>query len=1090
MRLKPSSLKLGSVWILLFPLFNFAQSPLFRELSSSSTSISFANTLTESKFQNVFVDYNFYSGGGLAVGDLDNDGLPDLYFTGNQVENQLYKNLGGMKFKAMTATSGTGDASDWCTGVTLADVNGDGLLDIYVCKAGQFKESSRLKNKLYINQGNFKFTEEAEAYGIADAGRSVQATFFDFDRDNDLDLYVVNRPYDYNLPLDQRVANERNPNSYETDRLYRNDGGTFTDVTVQAGVKNWAFGLNVIASDLNGDGFVDLFVSNDYSEPDNYWINQGNGTFRMAQNGSFLHISNFSMGSDLGDFNNDGHRDIVVVDMMAKDNRRKKTNMSGMNPEAFWDNVSKGRHFQYMQNVLQVNNGNGTFSDIAELAGVSTTEWSWAPLLADFDNDGYEDLFVSNGIRREIRYNDWAKKLVGKPLQEIVDNFRKYTDGFPSEPTPNFCYRNQGDLSFEDVSQSWGLDLKGFSTGAAIADLDLDGDLDLVLNNVDAPATIYQNESSGTKSLRVKAAGPEGNRFGLNLKAVLKTQSGMQSRELTLTRGYESSSEPVMHFGLKAGDEMTSLTVTWPDGKIQTLTGIDPQKMLIVEYKDASISNQEKAESKTIFRSHERQSRLDFVHRERDFDDFDREVLLPHRYSQMGPMLAKADVNGDGWEDLFVGGASGQAGIIYLQFPGGRFMPTKQAGLRYDVQHEDIGAVFTDVNKDGFPDLIVVSGSNEKPDGSALYRHRLYMNDRKGIFRKDTTRLPKLIFSGSRIRAADMDGDGDEDIFIGGRVVPGAYPRPASSVLLKNEGGRFVDVTKELAPDFQNLGMVTDARWVDLDQDQDLDLMVVGEWMTPEWFKNEGGKLIRSTKGSGLETKTGWWYSLNTADMDGDGDMDLVAGNLGLNAKYQATETEPFEVYAGDMDKNGSLDIILGYNVKGETFPVRGRQCSSEQVPEILEKFPTYEAFGQASLVDIYGDALNQSLHYKANSMASAYIENLGNGKFKYHNLPNEAQLSTANAILIDDFTGNGHPDLLVAGNLYMAEVETARHDASIGTLLEGNGKGQFKAVPVERSGFFAPGDVKDMIQLSDHSGIPIIVVARNNMPMRVFMKR
>lgn len=1074
----------------ILPLFAWAQGPRFQELEASKTQIEFENRLTGSVGQNIFIDFNFFSGGGVAIADFDLDGLPDLYFTGNQVGNTLYRNLGGMRFEDVTKRAGTQGKGGWNSGVTVADVNADGLPDLYVCRSGQYNSEETLRNLLYINEGDFRFTESAAAYGLDDPGRSLQATFFDYDGDNDLDLFVANRPANFHTPKDARLKAEQNPNPVETDRLYRNDGGTFKDVTDQAGLRNWAFALNVVANDFDSDGDIDLFVSNDYAEPDHYWLNQGNGTFKMSQDARFLHLSNFSMGSDAGDVNNDGHRDLVVVDMVARDNRRKKTNMSGMEPELFWQMVEAGHHFQYMQNVLQVNNGNGTFGDVAELAGVAYTDWSWSPILADFDNDGYEDLFISNGMRKDVRNSDVVKKTMGIPLADLFANWEQYTDELPEEPIPNYCFHNQGDLSFADESEAWGLAKKGYSTGAAVADLDLDGDLDLVLNNVDEPASVFENRSANNRFLRIKANGPAQNPMGLNLKAELITSSGMQTRELTLTRGFKSSSEPIMHFGLKNGENINSLVLTWPDGKKQLISEVPLDQLLVVDYQNAAASGAPKEKQPSVFKSFTKASGLNFVHQDNWFDDYGNEILLPHQYSQNGPMLAQGDLNGDGLSDLFVGGARGQAGALFLQDTGGRFVVFPQSALANDATLEDMGAVFTDVDLDGDQDLIVTSGSNEMPKGDAWYTHRLYRNAGDGRLVRDSSFLPDHHFSGSRIKAADFDGDGDEDLFIGARIVPGAYPQPASSVLLRNDGGKFIDVTAEIAPGLQKLGLVTDAVWVDIDLDQDLDLLVCGEWMSIEWFKQESGTFVRSTLGSGLEAKTGWWYSLVAADMDGDGDQDLVAGNLGLNAKYQASDAGPFEVYSNDMDANGTLDIVLGYNSEGKSYPVRGRQCSSEQVHGILDDFPTYEKFGGATILDIYGDALTSSLHYTANWMASSYIENLGQGQFRYQALPNQAQLSTANTLLVEDFTGNGHSDVLVAGNLFAAEVETQRHDASIGVLLEGDGAGHFRSLTFEESGFFAQGDVKDMVMLVDASGNKIVVIARNNMGLKVVRGR
>ncbi|MEM0996206.1 MAG: VCBS repeat-containing protein [Bacteroidota bacterium] len=1061
----------------------------FRAIPEPSSHLTFTNHLTEDVEWNFFRYMNVYNGGGVAVADFDRDGWPDLYFTGNTVPNRLFRNRGGFTFEDITPTSGTAGKEAWTTGVTIADVNADGYPDIYVCQAGYWVEHPALHNLLFINNGDLTFTEKAAEYGIDDPGRSVQATFFDYDGDNDLDLYVLNHPVNFEAPLDLRIGAERNPNNKETDRLYRNDGGHFTDVTDAAGVRNWGFGLGVIAADLNGDNRTDIYIANDYSEPDYYWINQGDGTFRNGIFASFLHTSNFSMGVDAGDFNNDGHLDLVVVDMMAQDNRRKKTNMSGMNPEAFWDNVNQGRHFQYMQNVLQLNNGNGTFGDIAELAGVANTDWSWSPLLADLDNDGFKDLIVTNGMRRDVRDNDFTKKLLGRMMPDLHNNWEALTQQMPVDPVANFVYRNQGDLTFSDVSQDWGFTAKGFSNGAAVADFDRDGDLDLVLNNVNAPATLLENKSdAGNRSLRVAFKGPAGNPTGLGATARLTTEKGLQFGQLTGTRGFQSASEQILHFGIAAGDIPVRLEIRWPDGKAQTLDLEAKVARIEVNHQNAGAGTlpPRMAQMLRPVKGHG----LDFRHQERFFDDFDREVLLPHTYSQNGPMLATGDANGDGWDDLFIGGAAGQAGSLYVQTAAGTFRPAGSQPWAAHAAREDMGALFFDLEGDGDLDLYVVSGSNEFPAGDARYQDRLYRNDGDGTFSDATDLLGRNSVSGGRVRAADVDHDGDQDLFVTGRVKPGKYPAPVNSELFIWHNGRFLNYgIKMMSP--APTGMITDARFSDVDADGDPDLLLVGEWMSPRLFINRGqGNFVEATEGSGLEKYVGWWYSLNVLDVDGDGDEDFVAGNLGLNTKYRGNFAAPFLVYSGDLDENGQSDIVLGYHQDGVPYPVRGRQCSSEQIPDLKTKFPNYNTFAEASLVDIYGGALDKSLHYAATWMHSSWIENLGNGKFAVHALPSEAQVSPVNASVVYDVDGDGQQDLLLAGNMFGAEVETCRHDASVGLVLRGNGRGDFTPVPFARSGFFAQGDVKDLVKLRRADGRTLIVVARNGGPVRVFLGR
>ena len=1067
----------------------------FHQLSADDSGIDFVNTLTETDSINYFGFQYIYNGGGVAVGDINNDGLPDLYFSGNQVPNRLYLNQGDLKFKDITEVAGASGPSDgFVSGVTMADVNADGFLDIYICRSGPYGfPASRLTNHLLINNGDNTFSEKGEEYGIAGTSRTTHATFFDYDNDGDLDLYVLNHSSRWDAEVDLRDQFRKNPPDADTDRLYRNDGkGTFTDVTDQAGLRNWGFGLSVSLGDLNNDGWTDIYVANDYSEEDLLYINQRNGTFKEKLKGVMAHISNFSMGSDIADINNDGLQDVMVLDMMAKDNRRKKTNMSGMDIDAFWDNVSRGRHYQYMQNTLQLNNGDGTFSEIAELAGVANTDWSWTALLSDLDNDGWKDLFITNGYLREMRNNDIMKKVYQMSMAEILADREHILDKFPQEKLKNFAYQNSGDLQFRDVSYDWGLDFKGFTQGAVTVDLDRDGDLDVVVNNLEDPSVVFENRFSGNgnKFIRIKANGPQGNRFGVGMKVEVKTGDQTQLQQLFHSRGYISSTDPVLHFGVGKADQIDEVKVTWPDGKQQVIAKPSLNRELVVNYQEATPAGKEKALEPHLLLNVTGESKLKHVHRETNYDDFANEVLLPHRYSRFGPASAVADVNGDGYEDIFIGGAAGSPGVIFLQQQFGTFIPLDHRFMGEKHQaSEDVGAAFFDADGDGDPDLYVASGSNEWPEGDPLYQDRLYLNLGEGRFSDATSKLPQDFSSSSVVAPADIDGDGDLDLFVGGRVIPGRYPYPAKSRVLENDNGGFKDVSDKWFTKGNDLGLVTDAHWEDLNGDKFPDLVVSGEWMPIRVFQNLQGTAFNEVTGmADLEDQVGWWYSLTPCDPDGDGDTDFIAGNLGLNAKYQASDAEPFQVHSSDLDGNGSNDIVLSYAQEGERFPVRGRQCSSEQVPNITQKFPNYETFANASLVDVYGSSLDKALSYSANNMSTSYLENLGGFRFRMHKLPTRAQFSPVMDAVETDIDGDGKGELVLVGNLLYAEVETCRHDASIGTVLKYDGEKGFSVMDNQKTGLFAPGDVRHLKVINRSDGKRYLAVVRSNGPLELFL--
>ena len=1063
---------------------------VFSSLSKENTGVDFSNFLKESDSLNYFTYPYIYMGGGVSVGDINNDGLDDLFFTGNMVPNKLFLNLGNLKFKDISSNAGISGDQRWYTGCTMADVNNDGLLDIYVSVSGQSENLKFKENQLFINNGDLTFSEKSKEYGLNDSGQSVNATFFDYDNDGDLDVYVANYP---RTPFQASTLQYKQLMSYVTDiqsdQLYRNDGARFTKVTEEAGVKQYNLSLSATAADVNNDGWQDIYVSSDFNSPDSFYLNMKDGTFKNIINHAVNHTSFYGMGVDIADINNDCLLDILQMDMDAASNVRSKANMASMNPQLFEDIEEAGFKTQFMQNSLQLNNGvfaNGypEFSDISRISGVSSTDWSWAPLIADFDNDGFKDIFISNGTRREINNKDYFGELNKEKRHK--DSLLTKTLNMPSEAIENFIFSNKKDLTFEKKNSKWGILDKTFSNGSSYSDLDNDGDLELIVNNIDAPASIYKNNSVNNY-IKLQFIGYKKNTFGLGTKATLFYNGQKQYQELTLSRGFQSSVSPKLNFGLNSDiNSIDSIIVKWPNNRVNTIKNVSVDTLITVNYnqKNTHIADLHNVNTSKLFNSSP-ELPFKFKHTENDFDDFKIEVLLPHKTSGFGPNVSVGDLNGDGMDDFFMSGSFSNSSAIFFQNSTGGFTRQKFDFLRKDALNEDLGSLIFDADNDGDNDIYVVSGGNEFSYLSKNLQDRLYVNNGSGNFVKsENNTLPSMITSGQSVIGNDFDKDGDIDLFISGRLVPGNYPYPANSYLLENvsETGKpkFVNVTDTKAPFLQKLGLATSACFTDINGDGWEDIVVVGEWMPIKIFINdEGNRFLEKSKDYGLSDTSGWWFSVKSADFDNDGDQDLIVGNLGLNYKYKAESDETFDIYFNDFDGNKKNDIVLSYFNDGKKYPVRGRECSSQQIPTIKKKFKDYDSFSKATLEDVYGEKLNKSLHYSVKSFSSIYLENKG-GSFKTHKLPNEAQISPINQILIEDFDKDSHIDILVAGNLYGSEVETPRADAGRGLYLKGDSKGNFQPIKIRNSGLNINGDTKDLdiITIKDQK---YILASKNN---------
>ena len=1054
-------------------------------LPSEKTGIDFSNTIKESTYFNHYYFGQIYIGSGVAIGDINNDGLPDVFFGGNQVSDRLYLNKGNLEFENITKKSKAAINSGWTWGVTMADVNADGYLDIYVSRNGNSEKPEERRNQLYINNQDLTFTESAQKYGLADVGFSTQAVFFDMDNDGDLDMYQVNQIADKKLLLINKIP--RDQFKFFKDRLYRNDNGKFKDVSESVGItRDIAYGLSVNATDFNNDGWMDLYVANDYAEPDFMYYNNGDGTFRNVINEELKHITQLSMGSDTGDINNDGLLDLMTTDMTPEDHYRSKTNMASMSTEKFEAYVEAGAHYQYMTNTLQINTGLGSFSDIANIAGMSNTDWSWASLLVDLDNDGLKDIIVSNGIKKDVDNNDYRIKLQNLGSDITAEDLFQISKDAPSQPIANYVYKNKGNLQFEKVTEAWGFDTPSFSNGMAYGDLDNDGDLDVITNNIDAEAFVYENKATGN-FLKINVIGPDKNKFGIGAKAVIHHNGNMQVVENTVTRGFLSSVEHGMFFGLGKDIEVQKVEVIWPNGTSNVYENIGANTTITANYADAETTVKEK-ENKALLLTEldPKDLGIDFVHAENDFDEYTEEILLPHNVSQNGPFTASADVNGDGLDDLFIGGAVEQSGVLYLQNENGKFIKNELQPWQKHRSSEDLGCLFMDVDGDSDFDLYIASGGSEYKNGNPLLKDRLYINDGNGKFTHDSSALPEINQSSQCVKASDIDNDGDLDLFVGTRLIPGKYIYPATSYLLLNENGKFRKASEEIAPLLTNIGMVTDAVFTDIDNDNDEDLMIVGEWMEIKVLKNNQGIFEDSSSTFGLEGTRGIWWSVTASDLDNDGDDDYILGNLGRNNKFKASKEHPFKVYANDFDNNGTNDIVFAKFYKDAYVPMRGRECTSQQMPYVADKFEDYHSFASSKLIDILPeDKVEDAVIYEIESFESLILIN-ENGKLIKQPLPIEAQVSPIKSSMVTDLNNDGYNDIVIVGNHYGVEVETTRYDAGFGAVFLNDGNSNFKFSVPKKSGLYVPLDSRQIIELN-HNTNRIFIITNNDTQPSVF---
>ncbi|CAH1002069.1 hypothetical protein LEM8419_02986 [Neolewinella maritima] len=1060
----------------------------FEALAPQVSGVAFANTLDFDEDFNIYTYRNFYNGGGVALGDINNDGLTDIYLSGNRVANRLFLNRGDMRFEDVTDQAGVAGAAAWSTGVTMADVNADGWLDIYVCNSGDIAGDNR-RNELYINQQDGTFTEAAADYGLANEGLSTHGVFFDYDRDGDLDFYLLNNSYQaigsFNLEKNERPKRD----SVGGDRLYENRGGTYHDVSEQAGIYGSiiGFGLGVTVGDVDRDGWPDIFVSNDFFERDYLYMNNRDGTFRETLTEAMQSISAASMGADLADIDNDGYSELFVTEMLPSSNQRLKEATTFENWNRYQLNLKNDYYHQFTRNVLQRNNGDGTFTEIGRLSGVEATDWSWGALIFDMDNDGYKDLYVANGIYQDLTNRDFLDYIADDEFKRRVTasgsvDYQVLVDAIPSNPVPNIAFQNQGpadNFRFNRVGKEWGLNLSGFTNGSAYGDLDNDGDLDLVINNTSAAALVYRNHTDDDNHwLQLEFRGQGGNTLGVGTKATVIAGDQKFYLEYMPMRGFESSMQYRLHFGLGQIDAIDRIELEWPDGRSSAI--ISPAvDQLITVAEDQTIAVETgqgdlDAPTAALQQLDAPQLGIDFVHQENRYSDFDRDPLIYHMLSADGPALCAADFTGDGQQDFYIGGARNQGGMLYVA-SGSGYRQQAEELFAADRTSEDVACACFDADGDGDQDLYVVSGSSEYGAASTALFDRLYLNQGRGRWTKSEQILPtrKQPVAGSTVAPHDVDGDGDVDLFVGARLRPGLYGAPADSYLLINDGrGNFSERT------LPELGMVTAARWADVDGNGQKELVVVGEYMPPQAYAIEAERITPVPFPDDIAALTGWYTALEVADLNGDGLDDLILGNHGLNSRFRASADDPVVLYVNDFDGNGSAEQVTATFEDGQEYPMPLLHDLVKQMPGLRKRYLKYSDFGSQTMQDVFGaEALDRGLRYAATEFRSLALLQIAGGGWDVHYLPAAAQETPVHAILADDVDGDGDTDLLLGGNFYYAKPEIGRYDAGRGLLLLNDGAANFTSQAAAASGINIPGEVRAITQLGPHR----YLFARNN---------